>query len=231
MISNKTRSNNNKKLVHRRGIIGVESAIVLIAFVIVAAALSFVVLNMGFSTTQKAKTTITSGLQEASSAMEVAGVVTGSGDVANATLKVLAVPIKVASGGASVNLAHDTAAVKYFSKSVTYDNIYKGTISNITVNNLQDAVEEAVNRGYISSNPVNSTAPTDSGAFIYWSTNSNNNDILDSGETAVLVIAYKDTDRPSALDILTTELIVPTGSPLSVSRQVPSITDTVVNMS
>jgi archaeal flagellin FlaB len=39
-----------------RGIIGIESAIVLIAFVIVAAALAFVVLNMGFSTTQKAKT-------------------------------------------------------------------------------------------------------------------------------------------------------------------------------
>ncbi len=39
----------------QRGIIGLESAIVLIAFVIVAAALAFVVLNMGFSTTQKAK--------------------------------------------------------------------------------------------------------------------------------------------------------------------------------
>ncbi|MEO9308549.1 MAG: archaellin/type IV pilin N-terminal domain-containing protein, partial [Nitrososphaera sp.] len=31
----------------RRGVIGIESAIVMIAFVIVAAALAFVVLNMG----------------------------------------------------------------------------------------------------------------------------------------------------------------------------------------
>jgi len=38
----------------RKGVVGIESAIVLIAFVIVAAALAFVVLNMGFSTTQKA---------------------------------------------------------------------------------------------------------------------------------------------------------------------------------
>ncbi|MCV0366716.1 MAG: flagellin, partial [Nitrosopumilus sp.] len=45
-----------------RGVIGVESAIVMIAFVIVAAALAFVVLNMGFTTSQKAKTTIISGL-------------------------------------------------------------------------------------------------------------------------------------------------------------------------
>jgi len=41
-----------------RGIIGIESAIVLIAFVIVAVALAFVVLNMGFATSQKAKTSI-----------------------------------------------------------------------------------------------------------------------------------------------------------------------------
>ena len=56
-----------------RGVIGIESAIVMIAFVIVAAALAFVVLNMGFSTTQKAKTTIISSLGEASSSLEVAG--------------------------------------------------------------------------------------------------------------------------------------------------------------
>ena len=36
-----------------RGIIGIESAIVLIAFVIVAAALAFVVLNMGFPQRKK----------------------------------------------------------------------------------------------------------------------------------------------------------------------------------
>jgi len=54
-----------------RGIIGIESAIVLIAFVIVAAALAFVVLNMGFSTTQKAKTAIIAALEEAGSTLEV----------------------------------------------------------------------------------------------------------------------------------------------------------------
>ena len=55
-----------------RGVIGIESAIVLIAFVIVAAALAFVVLNMGFSTTQKAKTAIIAAVEEAGSSMEIA---------------------------------------------------------------------------------------------------------------------------------------------------------------
>ena len=62
-----------------RGIIGIESAIVLIAFVIVAAALAFVVLNMGFSTTQKAKTAIIAAVDEAGSSLEVAGKITASG--------------------------------------------------------------------------------------------------------------------------------------------------------
>ncbi len=64
-----------------RGIIGIESAIVLIAFVIVAAALAFVVLNMGFSTTQKAKTAIIAAVEEAGSSLEVAGKITGAADV------------------------------------------------------------------------------------------------------------------------------------------------------
>ncbi|MFB3047706.1 MAG: archaellin/type IV pilin N-terminal domain-containing protein, partial [Nitrosopumilaceae archaeon] len=61
-----------------RGITGMESAIILIAFVIIAAALAFVVLNMGFATTQKAKTSITSALGEAGSSLAVSGNVIGT---------------------------------------------------------------------------------------------------------------------------------------------------------
>ncbi|RLG74627.1 MAG: flagellin, partial [Thermoprotei archaeon] len=59
----------------RRGIVGIESAIVMIAFVIVAAALAFVVLNMGFFTTQQSRAAIQRGLGEASSALELDGTV------------------------------------------------------------------------------------------------------------------------------------------------------------
>src|SRR5579885_444007 len=88
----------------RRGIIGIEAAIVLIAFVIVAAALSFVVLNMGFSTTQKAKTTIGSGLQTSSSVVSVSGTVVGHLNSTAAALDVITYPLKVASGSESVDL-------------------------------------------------------------------------------------------------------------------------------
>jgi flagellin FlaB len=224
-----------------RGVIGVESAIVMIAFVIVAAALAFVVLNMGFSTTQKAKTTIASSLGEASSALEVAGKVTASGNTTSAILEVVGIPIKVASGGESVNLAPGTAAVKYLSNTVTYDNIYAGTLTADADGDddvsgewasLELATDDAADGDlYIDEDPFDSTGvPTSTKAFIYWTQNSNNNDILDQGEHAVLAIAYKTADRPSALDKIRAEILVPTGSALTIERQVPSVTTSVVDL-
>jgi len=61
----------------KKGIVGIEAAIVLIAFVIVAAALAFVVINMGMFTTQKSKEVMQQGLNEATTALEVDGMVLG----------------------------------------------------------------------------------------------------------------------------------------------------------
>jgi len=48
---------------------GLETAIILVAFVITAAAFAFVVLNMGFLTAEKAQSVISSGMTEAASAL------------------------------------------------------------------------------------------------------------------------------------------------------------------
>jgi archaeal flagellin FlaB len=202
-----------------RGVIGVESAIVMIAFVIVAAALAFVVLNMGFSTTQRAKTAIVASLDESSSAVEIAGKVTGAGDISPiGKLNVTAVPLKIASGGSSVNLGNTTMAVKYFSQSVEYEN-------------LTTASTAAVNAGYINVNPITSnTAASATKAFIYFGVNRNNNSILDQGEHAILAIVHKGSERPTALDNIKVEVIVPTGAPLTIERHVPNITTAVVDL-
>ena len=54
---------------NKRGIVGIEAAIVLIAFVVIAAALAYVVINMGFYAGQKAKSTIDQGVSESTSEM------------------------------------------------------------------------------------------------------------------------------------------------------------------
>jgi flagellin FlaB len=215
-----------------RGVIGVESAIVMIAFVIVAAALAFVVLNMGFSTTQRAKTAIVSSLEESSSALEIAGKVTAAGDVSpTGKINVTAIPVKVASGGSSVNLGNTTMAVKYFSGTVEYDNIMTGVLSTGNYANLTVAMQAAAQAGHLNVNPITSNTAADAtSAVIYFAVNRNNNSILDQGEHAIIAIVHKGSERPQALDVIKAEIIVPTGSPLTVERLVPNITTSVVDL-
>src|SRR3989337_1804471 len=112
-----------------RGIIGIESAIVLIAFVIVAAALAFVVLNMGFSTTQKAKTAIIAAVEEAGSSLEVAGKITAVGSPSQNRLNATVIPLKIVSGGASSNLDGNFTSIKIITDNIEYDNIFaNGTL-------------------------------------------------------------------------------------------------------
>jgi len=230
-----------------RGVIGIESAIVLIAFVIVAAALAFVVLNMGFATSQKAKTTIVSTLAEAGSSLEVSGKVIASAQVNAAKLNVTGIPIKIAAGGESVLLANTTAAVKYLSNQVTYDDIYAGTLNvdntgNLTFTSLRNATQSAAVIGTGDFAPLDENPylggldadlddfPLETVAFIYFTVAANSNEILEQGEHAVLAIVYAAGDRPGPLDKIRAELIVAAGASLTVERQVPNITSEVVDL-
>jgi flagellin FlaB len=219
----------------RRGVIGIESAIVMIAFVIVAAALAFVVLNMGFSTTQKAKTAISSSVAESSSSLEIAGKVTGIGYVSGSALNATVIPLKVAGGGDAVSLDPALTDIKYYSDTVRYDNIYKSTcvLPSTSYTTVSSAVDAAVTAGCTNQDAVNGTkasAPSSTQAIVYWDVNKNNNNILDQGEHANLVIQYKSTDRPQQLDNIKAEIVLPTGSALTVERQVPAITTSVVDL-
>jgi len=226
-----------------RGVIGVESAIVMIAFVIVAAALAFVVLNMGFTTSQKAKTTIISGLSESTSSLHVAGKVIGVGCTASASgcgttpyLNATAFPLKITSGGAGIDLAVATTAVKYLSNSVEYDDIYAGPITGAEYRSLSLAFDQADTESgsafdaFNSAQPITGAATSSTKAIVYWSVQKNTNSILDEGEHAILAVAYKSADRPTALDKIRVEVIPATGSSLTVDRQVPAISNSVIDL-
>ncbi|AJW70513.1 archaellin/type IV pilin N-terminal domain-containing protein [Nitrosopumilus adriaticus] len=213
-----------------RGVIGVESAIVMIAFVIVAAALAFVVLNMGFSTTQKTKNAIVSSADEASSALEIAGKIIGSGHITAGKLNATAVPLKIVSGGQSINLNPSNAAIRYLSNSVEHGNIYAGAISSGVHDTLASAMQASVTAGYITSNPVNASSPSDTKAVFYFNVNRNDNFILDQGEHGMLAIAFSESERPQSLDIIRAEVILPTGAPLSIERTVPNISSSIVDL-
>ncbi|MGA2158417.1 MAG: hypothetical protein ABSG90_04270 [Dehalococcoidia bacterium] len=63
-----------------KGMTGLETAIILIAFVTVAAVFGYAVLSAGLFSSERAKETIYAGITEAKSAMELSGSVIGLGD-------------------------------------------------------------------------------------------------------------------------------------------------------
>jgi flagellin FlaB len=217
-----------------RGIIGIESAIVLIAFVIVAAALAFVVLNMGFSTTQKAKTAIIAAVEEAGSSLEVAGKITAVGDVSSNVLNATTIPMKIVSGGANSNMDGNFTSIKVLTSNIEYDNVYTfGPLFVGTYANASEAWNAAEIRGWICAgcNPYTGTTNVvETVGIIYWNVNQNNNTILDIGEHVQLSVAFARDDRPHALDYLAVEVSTPKGSPMTVDRYVPNITNKIVDL-
>ena len=224
---------------NHRGVIGIESAIVLIAFVIVAAALAFVVLNMGFATSQKAKTSIVATLAEAGSSLEIQGKVFAWQD--NGEVEALGIPIKIASGGESVNLAEAFAAVKFTGPTVTYDDIYEGVIQTAPEYTQLTTASDAAVLVFVGAgggprncdvNPILGVGGVaETCAFVYFQVNGNNNDILDAGEHAVLAVLFSaGGDAPDALDKVKIELIPSSGAALTVERNVPNLSTTYVDL-
>lgn len=110
---------------NRRGIVGVEAAIVLIAFIIVAAALSYVVINMGFYTTQKTKEVMQSGLEESLCALQLDGSISAKTD-SQAYIEWLILPVKLSAGRGEMDLKNGSLVVSVYLPNATLLNVYNG---------------------------------------------------------------------------------------------------------
>jgi flagellin FlaB len=136
--------------VARRGIVGIESAIVLIAFVIVAAALAFVVLNMGFFTSQQSKLVMQRGLGEASSALELDGTFVAAVNTTAQNILYAWAPVKLSSGQHKVDLTPTKTVVSYWSpdKGLTITNAYLIAILTPITNTsrISEILEDILNK-------------------------------------------------------------------------------------
>ena len=86
-----------------KGFTGLEAAIVLVAFVVVAAVFSYVMLGAGFYTTQKAQEVVHTGVAQASSSIEASGDVIVCGGASNSA-KNITFYLANTAGGSSVDL-------------------------------------------------------------------------------------------------------------------------------
>jgi flagellin FlaB len=119
----------------RKALTGLETAIVLIAFVVVAAAFAFAVLNMGFFTTQKSSEVMQAGLEETLSSVEIAGSVvarSSSGQISNITIYV-----KSAVGKNPVDMRSGVLVISYRDPYNFVPNIYIANDTSTTVTGVR----------------------------------------------------------------------------------------------
>lgn len=123
---------------------GLETAIILVAFVITAAAFAFVILNMGFLTAEKAQSVISAGISEASSSMLIdSGLVaffsnttTSGAQQADVCLTKIVFYMKLSQGHEPVD-CDDNRLVATFTNDVCHGEIYNtnGTVMTISTAN------------------------------------------------------------------------------------------------
>jgi flagellin FlaB len=191
---------------NKKGIVGIEAAIVLIAFVIIAAALSYVVINMGFYITQKTKETMQGGLDESLNALQLDGLVTGRTNENSSLLEYLIIPVKISASGAAVDLSSNSVVISVYLKNATLFNVHRGAV----VANNCTTWEELIGNLSLKDNEAKFA--------IY---NGNNNTVLESTEKAFLVIRLGPENMASGNEIIKIEVRIAKGAALTVARTVP----------
>ncbi len=93
----------------QKGITGLETAIILIAFVIVASVFAFVVLSAGLFSSQKAKEAITVGIQSATAVVELKGNVIAN--MESGTVKEIYFCVGLPQSGSAVDFSPSSANV------------------------------------------------------------------------------------------------------------------------
>jgi flagellin FlaB len=96
----------NTKLLHKdeSGQTALETAIILIAFVVVASVFAFVILSAGSSSTEKSEAAIYSGLENVQSSMAVKGAVIAQDETDSGVLTKVSFTVALAGGGEPVDL-------------------------------------------------------------------------------------------------------------------------------
>lgn len=108
---------------NQKGITGLETAIILIAFIIVASVFSYVVLSAGLFSTQKAKEAIHAGLEETRSTIELKGNIIGR--MENSVLKEVYFTVGVPPGGDAIDFTDTSSANSSNLVVISYNDEYQ----------------------------------------------------------------------------------------------------------
>jgi len=203
-------------------------------FFIIAVILVIIFVNIGLSVNNTQKQVVDKALNEIDERLAIAGKISAVADVSSHKIIATATPVKTVSDGA-VNVDPQIMDISYKlvkneNYTISYDNVYVGSIRDKTYNSLRDAVADAKSEGLIDNNPyLDEQKPTSTTAFVYWIINQNFDNYIDNNELAVLAIVYADKDRPSSGEQLFIQANVPEGYVLKIDQDVPNISSEILN--
>lgn len=185
------------------GFTGLEAAIVLIAFVVVAAVFSYVVLGAGFFTTQKAQETVYEASGQATSSFEVVGQVYGLAYSQTGALDFIRFNIGNTAGGGTMDITK--MAVTYVDEDIRKD---------------------------LSFNSATGTALDDALAGAGWSQwgireriNANSGNLLEKGEQFVMQAGTPTSAKLNTR--ITLNLLPSKGAPNALHRNIPAGLNTI----
>lgn len=105
----------------QNGITGLETAIVLIAFVVISSVFAFAAMSTGMFSSDKARETISAGLSETRGSMEVKGSIIGNATAVGTTANITTITFDVTqgAGGGKVDMTPGTMLIKYTDENQT----------------------------------------------------------------------------------------------------------------
>jgi flagellin FlaB len=212
-----------------RGMVGIEAAIVLIAFVIVAAAFSFMVVNMGLFATQRGKAVIDQGVTGASSPLIIDGDIMIEGQVGTSTaFSVAAMMIPIETIGVnyvpmdqnttevSLTVGNHTAIADCYTGVAPY---WTNTTSGVSYGNpFNTSLSGLVSQ--ITGTPGN--YPTTSSWARLFKGASNNNTSLNYDEKGYLVFYFASADAGVAGENIAVQIRPENSAPVSIELVVPA---------
>jgi flagellin FlaB len=197
-----------KNLYSEDAFTGLEAAIVLIAFVVVAAVFSYVVLGAGFFTTQTAQATVHTGVAQASSSLEVVGNVMGISLNPTTTpyrLTYINTSVALTAGGTAMDLTQMVVSYSDNNGGRNPSLYYDANVSSCDTGILTTDAPSSTTIGWCVSQKINDLGT--------------NNNLLEPNEIWVLSIGMPPT--ASINQKITVNLQPAVGAVLPLTRTVP----------
>jgi len=220
----------------QKGITGLETAIILIAFVVVASVFAFTVLSTGIFSSERSKETVYAGLAEAQSSLEPRGSLIAYNGLVGSTETVFKVTFVVSNAvaGEPIDLTppytkDDTGTDPDVSASAEYVTTISYTDKNQYLNDVPWSVAWP---GYDNSDNI--LEVNEKAELTVWLLNRNTQTAIGSSDS----VAYMTTEggMTSSSTMLTTndeftvEVKPPTGATLIIERTLPARLDTVMDL-